>query len=71
MPAGLDRWVFRLPLSGSVCCWSLSGTGFLGAVGSGPVESGGPSLFAPFLKVERDLGHMETPGSPRFNARIP
>ena len=34
-------------------------------------ESSGPSLFAPFLKVEGDLGHIKTPGSPRFNARGP
>ena len=27
-------------------------------------ESGGPPLFAPFLKVEGDTGHIKTPGLP-------
>jgi hypothetical protein len=26
-------------------------------------KSGGPPLFAPFLKVEGDTGHIKTPGS--------
>src|SRR6516164_11332785 len=27
-------------------------------------ESGGPPLFAPFLKVKGDTGHIKTPGLP-------
>jgi hypothetical protein len=63
MPAGLSRWIFLFaPVWLDLLLLAFRAYLFgRGWIRSG--ESGNPPLFAPFLKVEGDTGHLKLASS--------